>query len=93
MDACIFLIEYDDLLDKYYAIWDKVSADIKKEFGSKPVYNKKFLKTKIKSYGDEDTYFHDKEVPKVGSNYKFLVVIGLDSALKKEENYYQKMFL
>ena len=25
-----FLIEHDDLLEKYNAIWDKVSTDIKK---------------------------------------------------------------
>ena len=30
------LIEDDDFLEKYNTIWDKVSADIKKEFGSKP---------------------------------------------------------
>ena len=46
-----FLIENNDLLDKYNTIWDKVSADIKKQFGSWPVYNKKFLVTKIKSHG------------------------------------------
>ena len=57
-----FLIEDDDLLKKYDTIWDKVSADIKKESDSEPVYNKKLLKTKIKSYGDEVTYFHDKEI-------------------------------
>ena len=34
-----FLIEDDDLLEKYKTIWDKVSADIKKEFDSKPVQN------------------------------------------------------
>ena len=32
---------FDDLLEKYNADWDKVSADIKKEFDSKPIYNKK----------------------------------------------------
>ena len=42
-----FLIEDDDLLEKYNAIWDKVSADIKKEFDDEPVYNKEYLKTKI----------------------------------------------
>ena len=36
-----FLIEDDDLLENYDTIWDKVSADIKNEFDSKPVYNKK----------------------------------------------------
>ena len=35
-----FLIEDDDLLKKYNNIWDKVSADIKKEFDTVPVYNK-----------------------------------------------------
>ena len=48
-----FLIEDDDLLEKCYIIWGKVSADIKKEFDSESAYNKKILKTKIKSHGDE----------------------------------------
>ena len=34
-----FLIEDDDLLEKYNTIWDKVNADIKKESDSEPVYN------------------------------------------------------
>ena len=34
-----FLIEDDELLEKYNTFWDKVSADIKKEFDSEPVYN------------------------------------------------------
>ena len=42
-----FLIEFDDLLEKYNTIWDKFSADIKKEFDSEPVYNRSFLKTKM----------------------------------------------
>ena len=50
-----FLIEDGDLLKKYNTIWDKVSAGIKKEFDSEPVYNKEYLKTKIKFHGDEVT--------------------------------------
>ena len=57
-----FLIKDDDLLKKYNTIWDKVSADIKKEFNSQPVYNKEFLKTKIKSHGDKVTDFYDKKL-------------------------------
>ena len=41
-----FLIEEDNLLKKYNTIWDKVSADIKKEFDRKPAYNKNFWKSK-----------------------------------------------
>ena len=44
-----FLIEDDDLLEKYNIFWDKVSTDIKKKIDSEPAYNKNFSKTKIKS--------------------------------------------
>ena len=45
-----FVIEDDDLLEKYNTFWDKVSAEIKREFDSRPVYQKKKnnSKTKIK---------------------------------------------
>ena len=87
-----FSIKDDDLLEKYNAIWDKASADIKKEFDSEPVYNKRFLKTKIKSYGDEITDFFDKDIPKVDYNHTCLAVISLDFALKKDETVIRKYF-
>ena len=86
-------IEDDDLLKKYNAIWNKASADIAKEFDSKPVYNKEFLKAKIKSHGNEVTDFYDKKVPKEDSNHTCLAVITLDCALKKNGNYYPQVFL
>ena len=88
-----FLNEDDDLLEKYNNIWDNVSADIKTEFDSEPAYIKHFLKSKIKSHGDEVTDFYDKEVPKVDSHHTYLAVISLDSALKKDDNYYRQVFL
>ena len=57
-----FLIEDDDLLNKYSDIWDKVSADIKKESDSGTVCNKEFLKTKIKSDGNEVIDFYGKKI-------------------------------
>ena len=87
-----FLIEDCDLLKKYNTIWDKVSADMKKEFYSEPVYNKNYLKTKIKSNGDKVTDFYDKKFPKVDSNHTSLALIRLDSALRKDDNYYPQVF-
>ena len=66
-----FLFEDNELLEKYNTIWDKISADIKKEFDSEPFYYQEFLKMKKKSYGDEVT-----EIPKVNSNYICLAVIS-----------------
>ena len=34
------LTEDDNLLEKYNTIWDKVSADIKKEYNSEPIKQK-----------------------------------------------------
>ena len=45
---------------------------------SETTYNKRYLKTKMKSYGDEVTDFHDGEIPKAGSNYTYLAVILID---------------
>ena len=45
-----FLIKDNELLEKYNEIWEKAKDSLKREFDSKPVYNKKYLKAKIKSY-------------------------------------------
>ena len=57
-----FLTEDDDLLEMYNTIWDKVSADFKKEFDSEPVYNKELMKNKMKLHDDEVTDFYDKKL-------------------------------
>ena len=51
------------------------------------------MKTKVKSYSDKVRDFYNKEIPKVDSNYTCLAVTILDSALKKDENYYLQVFL
>ena len=66
---------------------------MKKEFDSEPVYNKEYLKAKIKSHGDEVTDFYDKEIPKVDSSHTCLTVISLNSGLQKDDNYYLQVFL
>ena len=78
-----FLVKNYASSKKYNTTSDKVTSDIKKEFDSKPVYNEKLLKTKIKSSGDKTTDFQDKEMSEAGSNHTCLAVITIDSILKK----------
>ena len=87
----VFLIEGDELLEKYNTIWDKVSADIKKE--SNTVCNKNYLESKIKSHGDEVTDLYDEEITQLDSNRTCLAEISLDYALKKDDDYYPQVFL
>ena len=82
-----FLIKNGELLEKY-EIWDKVSKVIKSGFDIAPVYNNKYLKTKIKSYeGKINTNCCDDKVPKCQS------VILIDSVFRTGENYYPQVFL
>ena len=62
------MIEDDDLLEKYNAIWDIVSSDIKIKFDSETICNKEFLKVKIKSHGDEVTNFYGKKILRYDSS-------------------------
>ena len=51
------------------------------------------MKTKSKSHGDEVKDFYNEEIPNLDSNYSCLAVISLDSAVKKDDNYYLQGFL
>ena len=55
-----FFIKDDELLKKYNEIWEKVKNSLNKEFDSEPVYNKKYLKAKIKSYNGKSTQIFTK---------------------------------
>ena len=72
---------------------EKSQQQYEKEFNSRPICNKKLLKTKTKSYDDEAIDFHYKEIPKVGPIQSCLAVILIDFVLEKDENYYPQIFL
>ena len=65
------------------------------EFDSEPVYgnNNKYIKTKIKSYGDKmNTNFQGKKVPKEDTSYKCLSLIILGSVIRVIKNTIHKHF-
>ena len=54
----------------------KVKDSFKKEFDSEPVYNKKYLKAKMKSYnGKINTNLYNNKIPKDGLHFICLSVI------------------
>ena len=69
---------------------------MKIKFDSEPVYgdNDKYIKTKIKSYGDKiNTNFQGEKVPKENASYKCLSLIMLDSVIRVNKNYYLQTLL
>ena len=66
------------------------------EFDSEPVYgdSDKYLKTKIKSYGDKvNTNFQNKKIPKENVSYKCLPLTMLDSVIRVSKKYYPQILL
>ena len=79
-------------MEKYNTIWDKFHTDIKKNLIAKLFIIKHFLKIKIKFYGDEATDFHNKELPKTGSDCTCLAVVMIDLLFKKTKTIIHKRF-
>ena len=69
---------------------------LKIKFDSKPVYgdDEKYIKTKIKTYGDSFiTRFHNKKIPKEKGPCICLSIIMLDSVIKAKKKYYPQTLL
>ena len=67
-----------------------------KKFHNEPVYgdNNKYIKTKIKSYGNKiNTSFQGKKIPKQNASYKCLSLIMLDSVIRANKKYYPQTVL
>ena len=64
-------------------------------FDSQPVYgdNDKYMKAKIKSYGDKvNTNSQGKKIPKENASYKCLSFIMQDSVIRVIKKYYSQNF-
>ena len=91
-----FKVNDNRLFKKYTKIWEKVCILMNIEFDSEPVYsdNDKYIKTKIKSYGDKvNTNFQSKKIPKENASYKCLSLIMIDPVIRVSKNYYPQTLL
>ena len=93
-----FVVDDAELLIKCTEIWNKVRDLINKKFDSEPVYNNKYINTKIKLYNNDiKPNFHEenniRKVPKENCTYKCLSLIYLDSVIQTNKKYYPQTFL
>ena len=47
-----FFTNNNEFLERYNAIWEKISDLVNKKFDSDPIYNNKYINTKIRSYNN-----------------------------------------
>ena len=81
----------DDVILKYNKVQKKIEKLVGVEFDSQPVYDEKYIKTKVKTSEDKViTKFTDNEIPKENNHYSCTAAICINSAIKIEgENYPQ----
>ena len=48
--SMFFVINDDDVLDKYNEIWDKIKEKLNIKFHSTPVYDEQYIKTKVREF-------------------------------------------
>ena len=94
-----FFIDNNEFLERYTAIWEKISDLINKKFDSDSIYNNKYINTKIRSYNNDiKTNFRNidnknNKLPEKNKPYKCVSLISLDSIIKINEKYYPQTLL
>ena len=90
----LFRIDVEKLLEKYKTIWSKIENLKIVILNALQVYNDRYIKTKIKTYGDKVyNNFRVSNAPKDDIECKFFKVISIDSLLVYENNFYLQVYL
>ena len=89
-----FMVKNDDVLDKYNEIWDKIKGTLDMNLHSMPVYDKKYIKAKVREFnGVIKTNFLGNEIPKESMHYTCITCITIDSIMRMEKKNYPQVYL
>ena len=94
-----FFTDNNEVLERYTAIWEKISDLVNKKFDSDPIYNNKYINTKIRSYNNViKTNFRtidnkNNKLPAKNKPYKCVSLISLDYIIKINKKYYPQTLL
>ena len=89
-----FLIKNDEVWGKYEDIWDVIKNKLGIKFHSEPIYEKKYLKAKIREFdGDIKTNFLGNGLPKENMYYTCIACITIDSVIKMNKKNYPQVYL
>ena len=79
---------------KYTEIWNKIKKSLGLKFHSQPIYDDKYIKTKVKTFSSMiNTLFPSNEIPKGRNHYICIAAICIDSVLRIEKENYPQIYL
>ena len=89
----LFLIKDEEVGEQYKQIWDVLKNKLKIKFHSEPVYEYKYLKTKVKEYdGMIKSNFLGNDIPKENIHYTSIDCTTIDSFMKIDEKYFPQVY-
>ena len=89
-----FLSDNVEIIIKYNKIWKNITKTNGLKLDSQPVYYKKHIKTKLKTYDDKvNTVFSGNAIPKEKNHYSCIAAICIDFVLKWNEENYPQVYL
>ena len=88
-----FITKDDRVLDKHNEIWYKIKKMLNIKFHSMPVYDERYIKTKVKEFnGAIKTNFLADEIPKGSMHYTCISCRTIDSVMRMEKNNYPQAY-
>ena len=89
-----FLIKNSEVWEKYEDIWNVIKNKLNIKFHSKPIYENKYLKTKVKEFdGSIKINFLGNNIPKENTYYTCIACITVDSVMKMNKINYPQVYL
>ena len=89
-----FLIKDDKVWDKYDGIWGVIKAKLGIKFHSEPVYEYKYLKSKVREFdGAIRTNMLNNGMPKENMYYSCIACITINPVMNFNEKNYPQVYL
>ena len=89
-----FLIKDDEVWEKYEQIWDVIKNKLGIKFHSKPIYEQKYLKAKVREFdGVIKTNFLGNGVPKENMHYTCIACITIDPVMRMDKKNHPQVYL
>ena len=80
-----FKIEEESVYLKYSEIWNEIKNILNIKFYSQPIYDDKYIKTKVKTFNNMiNTLFSGDEIPKESIHHACISAICIDPVLKTD---------
>ena len=87
-------IKDDDVWEKFKQIWDVIKNKLGITFHRKPIYEKKYLKAKVREFDSViKTNLLGNDMPKENMHYTCIVCITIDSVTRIDKKNHPQVYL